>query len=152
MAEVVGGLFDGLGCDAGEPIVAGCSETGPDEGVIGVHEQRTHHRAGEISVRLLAENEVRELAFVPQERQVVLGAPVALEVRRVLVAGAGDAEMVEGEVAEGDVLLEVGSPRDPLAEPLGEYEVVVPASNQECREPVGRLRCRHMCPTSSGMS
>ena len=59
------------------------------------------------------------------------------------------AEEVEGDVGEGDVLLELGRPRRPFGEAVGEDEAVV-AEPERTGGP--DLDLGHRFRTSSGMS
>ena len=102
---------------------------------------------------------MQELALGAEHRQVVFGAPLPFIGPGKRVEGTRHPEMVEGDVAQGDVLLELGSSRDPFPEALGQHEVVV-GVRQQHRESVvevhrrgaGRGGTGHMCPTSSGIT
>jgi hypothetical protein len=140
------------------------SERGsPEENLVGVVEELTDHGVAEVAVGLLHQEEVEELTLGAEHGQVVLGPACSLDMASMGVEGAGDSEMVEREVAQSDVLLELGGVRDPLAETLGHHQVVVGVSQQsgdarvECWLgcPVGsaaRHVPRHIWPTSSGIS
>ena len=99
--------------------------------VDGCHEL-PRDRVGEVAVRLLEEPRVAPLGLVAPVGEVVFAAT-----RRrsgVVQERAGVADEVEGDVAEGDVLLELGGAGDPHAELLGEHERVVAEPQRVLRD------------------
>ena len=73
--------------------------------------------------------------------------PFPLELPGMCVEGTGHPEMIQGDVAQGDVLFELGRPRDPLTETLGQDQVVIGVSDQGTH----RVRVvRSRCPLGSG--
>ena len=139
----------------GEPI--------PEKPLVDVEEQLTDDCVGEVAVGLLDEQQIGELALDATHGQVVLVSSLPFDLAGQRVQGTGDTEMVEGDVAQGDIELELGGVGDPLTEPLGHNHVVVGMGEQpgDLRIEVGH-RCAvrrsaddalaHICPTSSGIS
>ena len=103
---------------------------GPELDLVCVEQQRPDHGVSEVAVGLLHEQEVSVLTLRAKHRQVVLGPSLPLDGRHMGVEGPGHAEVIEGEVAEGDVLLQFRRIRDPLAETLGQNHVVVGMGHQ----------------------
>ena len=85
---------------------------------------------GEVAVGLLTEDQVEELPLGAPHRQRVLVAPSALHLAGMGQEVAGHPQVIEGDVGQGDVLFEVRRPADPLAQPLGEDQVVVAQPEQ----------------------
>ena len=85
---------------------------------------------GEVTVGLLHEEDVEELPFRPPHGEVVLCAPFPLELAGMCVEGTCHPEMIQGDVAQGYVLFELGRPRDPLTETLGQDQVVIGVSDE----------------------
>ena len=106
--------------------------------------QQPSHRVSEVAVRQLAQLQVEEVALVPEVGEIVLGPARALDLTGVLQQRPGLAELVEPDVAQGNVLLELRGGRDPLGGALrGDQRVVAEP------EGVGE-EVVHRCSTPSG--
>ena len=95
---------------------------------------------GEVAVRLLDQLEVAEGALLAQIRQLVLVADEGEQ-------HPGLAEQVQGDVGEGDLLLQDGRVARPLPQPVGEHQRVVAEGERR-----GVRRRGHRCFTPSGIS
>ncbi len=100
-------------------------------------------RLPEIAVRLLHQQAILEIENVAAERQLVGIAGLAQKQRRLT-------DQVESEIGEGQVDLERRRVPAPFAQPLAEDQRVIaePLQVVDAR----RVRRRHICFTSSGMS
>ncbi len=134
VVAVVGHLLDGLGRQWGEravpgrqPLVQQVLVDGevelPDDGV------------GEVPVGLLDQLEVAEGALLAEVGQLVLVAGEREQHPRL-------SQQVQGDVGEGDLLLQNGGVAGPLPQPVREHQRVV--AEGEC--------CVHRCFTPSGIS
>ena len=131
MEEVIAGLLEGPRRDPGQSRVIGEGQVGPELDLIDVEEDAPHHGVGEIAIGLLHEEEVEELALRPPHGVVVLAAPFPFQApRRARMSSACHPEVIEGDVAQGDVLLELGGSGNPFTEPLGQDQVVVGVGDQ----------------------
>jgi hypothetical protein len=134
---VVVDLLDRLRGDPGEHRVGGGAEPLVQGVQVVGRGELAHDGVREVAVRLLEQVRRAEVALVAPVRQVVLGAAV----RRAGVAQqrAGVAEQVEGDVRQGDVLLQLRRAGDPAAEALSEHEGVVAEPERVLRD-LGRRR------------
>ncbi len=145
VVAVVGDLLDGLGGERREQAVAG-GQFGVEQVLVGGEVQLAGDGVGEVAVGLLHQLEVGEGALLAQIRQFVLVADQRQQ-------HAGLAEQVQGDVGEGDLLLEDGGVAGPLAEAVREHQRVV--AEGEGGRGHGRIRGHvraHRCFTPSGIS
>ena len=80
---------------------------------------------GKVPVGLLDQQEVQVLPLAAHHGELVLVAANAFDGSGQGVEGTRHTQVVEREIAEGDVLLELRRPRDPFTQALGEDHVVV---------------------------
>ena len=123
MVAVVVDLLQRLLGDRGERRVARAAQRAVELEHVGRRDELPGDRLGEVAVRLLDDPGGAELGLVAEVREIVLAAPVGRA--RVVQEGAGVPEQVERDVAERDVLLELGGARDPPAELLREDQGVI---------------------------
>jgi hypothetical protein len=90
---------------------------------------------------------VAELGLVAEVGQLVLGGVAAHTGGGQLIQQAGLADVVEADVAHGDVFLEDGAVAAPFGVALAQHHRVV----GQVQDVLDR-RAHHMCPTSSGIS
>lgn len=145
VSPVVAGLEQGLGGNASEHRVGRRTKPFPKPDLIAVDEELAGDGLAEIAVGLLADQQVGKLALVAGHRQVVLGSALPLQLAVTGEQCPGDTQMIEGNVAESEVELEVGSRGDPTRKLLGQDQVVVGVSEDGAY-------IAHIWPTSSGMS
>ncbi len=147
MVAVVRGLLDGLGRQRRERAVP-AGELPVDLVLVEGEVELAGDGVGEVAVRLLDQLEVAEGPLLAQVRQLVLVADHGQQ-------DPGLAEQVEGDVGEGDLLLQDGGVSGPFAEAVGEDQRVV--AERECRRGGGAGEARgvgagHRWLTPSGMS
>ena len=150
--QVIARLLDRLRCDPREPLVRGLREGRPQLELVRIEEELAGDQVTESAVRLLDQQCVGEVALGAEKGKVVLGSPIALELARVGVEVLGHADVVEGDVGDGQVLLQVGCTGDVLAQPLAEDHVVVCEPKEIGHQRLRRCCRGHICPTSSGIS
>ncbi len=138
MVEVVGRLLARLRRDRRERFVSRAGQPVVQEQLVGGEHQQLRHRDAEVAgcagcrgragVGQLDQQAVAELVIVAPEGEVVLVPPRTLHCAGVGEHQARDAELVEGDVGQRDVLLHLGGPGRPLAQPLrGDQRVVADA-------------------------
>ena len=116
VVAVVVDLFERLLRDRGEGRVARVPQRRVELEHVRRGDELPGDRLGEVAVRLLDDPRAAELRLVAEVGEVVLGAPGRRA--RVVQERAGVAEQVERDVAERDVLLELGGAGDPPAQLL----------------------------------
>ena len=106
--------------------------------------QQPCHRVGEVTGRQLAQLQVEEVALVPEVGEIVLRPAGSFERPGVLQQRPRLAQLVQPDVAEGNVLLELRGGRDPLGGALrGDQRVVAEAERVD-------EQVVHRCSTPSG--
>ena len=111
---MVGHLFHGFGSDCGDLPIRRTAERPPRLELIRREEQLPSHGHGEVTVLLLDQQAVDEVALVALERVGVLAAPGAVELRSSCVQRTGLAEEIERDIRQRDILFEQWRPRRPL--------------------------------------
>ena len=95
----------------------------------------------EVAVGLFEELHRAEFVLAAEVGQVVL-AP-AVQAAGVAQEGPGVAQLVQGDVAQGNVLFELGGAGDPVAQALGQDQGVVAQAQGEFGGVLARVwRCR----------
>ena len=149
VVEVVAHLLERLAGDPGDEVVARTGERGVQLDLVGGEPQQPGHLVCEVPALLLDEVHVAPVALVAQHRVVVLAAAGAVDRADVRVERAGLAEQVEGDVAQGHVLLDLRGVRHPLRESLRVDHGVVGEAEHVGRpgpRPTGRSRRPRAAP------
>jgi hypothetical protein len=108
-AQVVVSLLECLGGDTRQRVVVGFGQVLPERHLVGIEEELAKYGVGKIAVGLLDEQQICELALIPEHRELVFGTPLAFDFTGAGVEGPGDAEMIEGDIAQSNVDLEFGA-------------------------------------------
>ena len=132
VVAVVVDLLDRLLGDRGEGRVARETQRRVELEHVRRDDELPGDRVGEVAVGLLDDPRAAELGLVAEVGEIVLAAPVGRA--RVVQERARVAEQIECDVAERDVLLELGRAGDPPAQLLRQDERVVAQPQRVLRD------------------
>ena len=134
---VVLDLLDRLVRDGGQGLVLGGLQRRVELVLVEGEQQLAGDGLPEVTVLLLDQADRAELLFVAEVREVVLG--LAPRGTRVGQEEASVTHHVQGNVAQGNVFLELGSSGDPPAQALSQHQGIVPEAQGILGDRLGRL-------------
>ena len=138
VVPVVVHFLDGLRGDGGEGGVGGVGKPAVQLELVVAHDELPGDGDREVAVGLLEQLHRAEFVLAAEVGEVVL-AP-AVQASGVAQEGPGVAQLVQRDVAQGDVLFELGCPGNPVAQALGQDQGIVAQAEGQFGDVLARFR------------